>query len=251
MINGEQLMKALQVGACPTVNAQPVEVVVRQQNDEAICCADETKSTTLDAEKFFGADCPAIIWEIINVSDENSVIAIGGPGMAGLYQLYGTEANASDNAEVRADDDNGAGFEPNVIPIQFVTYMAHLGGILVTGVNVTVNSNTPNQANQKLRKASIGLDREECRHKVVHAVCPACPNPVVNANMQGVVQEFNVCMIIDAMHWLEYTILAAIVEGDDTNITLEVFYAGYGASVHDLAPCGGGKVLSAVPAIQA
>lgn len=240
-IGSEALLKALQAGACPTVPSTPVQVQVIQQNEEAACCADETRSTTLDAAKFFDAGCPAVIWEIENVSDETSIITMGGPGMAGLWEMYCTEANASDNAEVRADD-GCDGFEPNVPAIQFFTYMSHLHGVLATGVNATVNSDTPNQSNQKLKRASIGLDREQCRHKIVHAVCPACPNPVVNANMVGVVQEFNVCMIVDAMHWMEYPILAG------ANITLEIFYAGIGTA-HNIVACNGGKVMAAVPAV--
>lgn len=243
MMDGDSLLKALSVGSCSSVPKQPIEVVVKQQEEEEVCCAAETKSTTLDADKFLGEDCPTLTYDIVNNSDETqTLVLLGGPGEAGDHEVFGEEANASDSPEVTADDGtNGA--EPNVIPLQWASIMGKHGGFLVTGFNVSYNTNTTNQNAQKMNFVNMAIDRSKCRRKIVKEICPACPtNPAANGSILGVISEFDACRLTGYRHWFEYKLLPGAA------ITLEVFYAAYGNDVFNLRPCNGGKVLVAVPA---
>lgn len=237
-INGDALLRALQVGGCnvPTPR-QPVEVIVREAVEDPACCTGPTNSVTLDASKFDMEDCPALIYTITNNSEETQTLVIGGgPGQAGLHVIYGEEANASDEPLVVASDGESIAPEPNVIPLQFLAMKGRAGGIVVTGLNVEASglaAVVTAQNAQRLSRVAMGLDRSVCKRKRVKNICN-----VECGNTETDVLQYDVCILTDTDHWLELPIVAG------ATIELEVFYAGFGADVHNIRSCNG-HVMSA------
>lgn len=241
-IDGDALLRALAVGGCtaPATKA-PVEVIVREAAaDDSACCTDATNSTTLDASKFDQEDCPSLIYTITNNSPETQVLVIGGgPGMAGDYTIYGQDPNASDEPLVVAEDGESSAPEPNVIPLQFLAMKGKVGGIVITGINVEPSGEAAvvaSQSSQRLQRVSMGLDRSVCRRKRVKNICN-----VECGDSETDILQYDVCILTDTDHWLELPIVP------EATIELEVFYAGFGADVHNIRSCNG-KVMSAVAA---
>lgn len=233
-IDGDALLRALQVGGCSTTQTQQaVQVVVAQPLvEDSTCCTGPTNSVTLDASKFDQDDCPVLSYDIVNGDTEEQTLIIGGgPGRTGLFTIYGETANASDEPLVTTDG------EPAVELLQFLALKGNAGGIVITGINVDITTDAGGtQVSKKLRRVSMGLDREICKKKIVKNICN-----VQCSTTDTDILQYDVCMITDTDHWLELPIAPGAA------ITLEVFYAGYGADVHNIRSCNG-KVLSAVAA---
>lgn len=234
--SNQQLLINLQNGSCTQNEPVAKAIIVNPGNDGGKeCCSAPTNAVTIDSNSFGNDDCADIDFTFVNTTQETQTLVFGKRGQAGLYQILGFPADASNVAGVTADA--GSGAVPNVGPLQGFNWITQ-DGIVVTGFEISVLSGGNAQAVQKviLDRQSVNIT-DKCKRTIVKPSCSEC----VNENDPQTF-FFKFCRMFDAYNSAEYNLIAG------ASVEVKIHYAGL-ATAKGIVACAGvnkGMVVTAI-----
>lgn len=224
--NNRQLLVSLQAGATePLPNPPSGGAVVINQNPPTQCTTKKTDAIVIDSNAFGDDNCADVEFVFVNSTDDTQILRFGPQGRAGVYQILDQPADASNVAGVTADVGEGA--MPNVLPLQGFNFLGQ-NGVIITRVEVQINSNSPTQNGQKLTANRYSINvLDSAKRTTFKPLCSECFN-----DNDPITYSFPVCRAVDYYNNLEYPIVAG------ATITLKVTYAALATGLGYVA-CNG------------